>query len=293
MSRPARLAAALVTTCALAAPAGASAASEQLYVSVGDSYAIGYQPTLGGGGGATREGFANQLPRIARGRGYRLRLVNFGCGGATTTSLLRQTAACAQPALAGRSYGGRSQLAAAERFIRRNRRRVKLVTVSAGGNDVTACASAADPVACVGTAVAGIRRNVSAAARRLRRAAGPNVQITGITYPDVILGRYLTGQQADQDFARLSVVAFRQLINPALKAAYATGRAAFVDVTAATGAYGSFEQTVDVPPYGTIPVPVARVCELTWSCELGDIHARASGYRLIAELVARTLPRRG
>jgi hypothetical protein len=35
------------------------------------------------------------------------------------------------------------------------------------------------------------------------------------------------------------------------------------------------------------------VCQLTWFCQYGDIHARSNGYRLIADLVARTLPRRG
>jgi lysophospholipase L1-like esterase len=297
MSHPTRLVSALVLACALAVPAAAPAAErtskQQLYVSLGDSYASGYQATGLRQGRNTRKGFAHQLPGLAKRRGYDLQLVNFGCGGATTTSLLRR-ASCPDRARAldGPSYGGRTQLAAAERFIRRNRDQVALITVSIGGNDVTSCASTPDPVPCVGRAVEGIKRNVTAAVVRLRRAAGPRARIVGITYPDVILGRYLTGQQADQDLARLSVVAFRSLINPALKASYARGRGRFVDVTAATGAYGPFEQTVDLPPYGTIPLPVARVCQLTWFCQYGDIHARSNGYRLIADLIARTLPRR-
>jgi len=293
MSHTTRLVSALTLACALAVPAAAPAAERQLYVSLGDSYATGYQATGVGQGRTTRQGFAHQLPGLARKRGYHLKLVNFGCGGATTSSLLRRKGCPARAlALGGESYGGRTQLAAAERFVRRNRDRVALITVSVGGNDVTACAVDADPVPCVARAVEGIRRNVSATARRLRRAAGRRARIVGITYPDVILGRYLTGRQADQDLARLSVVAFRSLINPALKASYAAGRGRLVDVTAATGAYGPFEQTVDLAPYGTIPLPVARVCELTWFCRYGDIHARTNGYRLIAELIAKTLPRR-
>jgi hypothetical protein len=169
------------------------------------------------------------------------------CGGATTTSLLRQTSRCGGPAIDGVPWGGRTQLAAAERFIRPTAAAIALITVSIGGNDVTSCASQAEPVPCVAAAVQGIERNV-AAARRLRRAAGPRPRIVGITYPDVILGRYITGQQADQDLARLSVVAFRSLINPALKKAYAAGRGRFVDVTAATGAYGSLEETARCRP---------------------------------------------
>jgi lysophospholipase L1-like esterase len=288
-----RLLLALLAGCALVLPASAPAAERNLYVSLGDSYATGYQPTGVGQGRATRQGFADQLPRLARSRGYRLRLVNFGCGGATTTSLVRQTTPCRGPAVGGPSYGGRTQLAAAERFVRRNRDRVALITVSIGGNDVTACARDADPVPCVGRAVEGIKRNVSLVARRMRAAGGREVRIVGTTYPDVILGRWITGQQADQDLARLSVVAFRSLINPALETAYAAGRGRFVDVTAATGAYGPLEQTVDLPPYGVIPVPVARVCQLTWFCQYNDIHARTSGYRVIADLIAKTLPRTG
>jgi lysophospholipase L1-like esterase len=285
---------ALALAALLVAPSAARAGEPaQLYVSLGDSYATGYQPTGVGQGRATRQGFAHQLPGLARRRGWNLRLVNFGCGGATTTSIIRRGCVPLARAVGGAPYGGRTQLQAAERFIRRNRERVGLITVSIGGNDVTACArGATDPVSCVGQAVTGIRTNVSALVRRLRRAAGPRTRIVGITYPDVILGQWLTGQQADQDLARLSVVAFRSLINPALKESYAKGRARFVDVTAASGAYGSLDQTTTLAPYGTIPVPVARVCELTWFCQYRDIHAKAGGYRLIADHIARTLPRR-
>ena len=274
--------------------ASAASPAKRLYVSLGDSYASGYQPgVVPGEGGNTRNGFAYQVPALAARRGYRLRLVNFGCGGATTTSLI-SAKGCAPRALGpgGRAYPDRTQLAAAERFLRANRRRTALVTVSIGGNDVTACASAADPVACVTSAVAGIKKNVTVIAKRLRRAAGRRVRIVGTTYPDVILGQWVNGDAASRDLASLSVVAFRMLINPALKAAYATAGARFVDVTAASGAYTPLDQVTTLYPYGMVPVAVARVCELTYYCSLRDIHARTDGYALIAELVARQLPRR-
>lgn len=289
-----------LVACTLAAlglvPGAASAASpaKQLYVSLGDSYASGYQPgVVPGEGGNTRNGFAYQVPAFSARRGYRLRLVNFGCGGATTTSLI-SAKGCARRALGpgGQAYPDHTQLAAAERFLRANRRRTALVTVSIGGNDVTACARAADPVACVTSAVTGIKKNVTAIAKRLRRAAGRRVRIVGTTYPDVILGEWVNGDAASRDLASLSVVAFRALINPALKAAYMTARARFVDVTAASGAYTPFDQVTTLHPYGTVPVAVARVCELTYYCSLRDIHARTDGYALIAKLVARQLPRR-
>jgi hypothetical protein len=63
-------------------------------------------------------------------------------------------------------------------------------------------------------------------------------------------------------------------------------------VTAASGAYTPFEQVTTLQPYGTVPVAVARVCELSYFCAQGDIHARTDGYALIARLVAGQLPRR-
>ena len=84
--------------------------------------------------------------RLARRRGYDLTLVNLGCGGATTTSLLDPTPAqraigCNPLALApgAPNYPGESQLQAALKFIRAHRGHVGLVTVSIGGNDVDGC----------------------------------------------------------------------------------------------------------------------------------------------------------
>lgn len=293
MSRPRLLLALATLSCALLAPPAAPAAARNLYVSLGDSYATGYQATGVRQGRNTTNGFAYQVPRIARTRGYDLKLRNFGCGGATTVSLLGQTEPCHPRARGprGLTWGGRTQIAAAERYLRAHRGEVALITVSIGGNDVTSCARASDPFPCVATAVKKIETNVATIAKRLRAAAGPGVRITGITYPDVILGQWV-GEGANTELASLSVVAFKSLINPAFKKAYAKGGGRFVDVTRATGAYTPLEQSIEFPPYGSIPVAVARVCELSYYCEFRDIHARTEGYRIIADLVAKTLPRR-
>jgi lysophospholipase L1-like esterase len=168
---------------------------------------------------------------------------------------------------------------------------VKLITVSIGGNDVTACARASDPIACVGTAVKTIEANVTEIAQRLRKAAGKKARIVGITYPDVILGQWV-GENADQNLAKLSVVAFKQLINPTLAKAYEAAGGRLVDVTKKTGAYGPLDELVPLPSGTMVPKPVAKVCELTYYCEFRDIHARTGGYRIIAKLIANTLPRR-
>jgi lysophospholipase L1-like esterase len=292
MSSPKILIAGVVAAL-LIAPAAAHAAKQkrQFYVSVGDSYAIGYQPSVVHPAGGTRNGFAYQLPALAKQRGYRFKLVNFGCGGETTASLLERTTRCAGPAPGGPDYTGKTQIAAAERFLSAHRGKVGLITVSIGGNDVTMCARQPDPVPCVTAAVAAIRQNVGVAAKRLRAAAGKKVRIAGITYPDVLLGRWV-GPDASQDLAKLSIVAFKNVLNPTLKQAYESVGGRFVDVTAASGAYGSLDETTTVAAYGVIPLPVAKACEYSYYCEFRDIHARTEGHRLIAQLIARTLPRR-
>ena len=93
---------------------------------------------------------------------------------------------------------------------------------------------------------------------------------------------------------KLSVVAFKALVNPALAKAYKASGAAFVDVTAATGAYIPLTKTKRTPPYGTTPVAVSNVCSLTWFCAKGNIHAKSSGYALIGRLMVaryRSMPK--
>jgi lysophospholipase L1-like esterase len=155
----------LTAAIALASPAAAKTAKTQYYVSLGDSYAVGYQP----GKGSTHEGFADQTVTKARKRGYDLKLVNFGCGGATTKSIISNKGCAKQArALGGPSYSD-TQANAAAKFIRKHRSDVVLVTVSIGGNDVTACARGGqDPVPCVAAAVTGIKKNVGTLGKKLR-----------------------------------------------------------------------------------------------------------------------------
>lgn len=277
--------AAIATGVAAAPPAGAAGrrapVSKTYYVSLGDSYSVGYQP----GKGST-VGYTGYVARQTH-----LILANFGCGGATTGSIL-DAVGCPAPLSAryGRvSYPTTTQASAAEAFIRAHSGHIGLITVSIGGNNVTACAAAANPISCVGAAAAGITTDVTALAGALRSAAGPKVPIIGLTYPDVILGAYVYPSQpataARITLAKESVVAFKSLINPALEKAYASAGGRFVDVTQATGAYGSLTAMTRLRPYGRIPVPVAKVCTLTWFCAKGNIHAKTGGYALIGKLV--------
>jgi hypothetical protein len=261
--------------------AGAAGRSPTYYVSLGDSYSVGYQP----GKGAT-PGYAAY---VAQHTG--LTLVNFGCGGATTTSLLTSVG-CPDilPGTAGeQTYPATTQIAAATSFIAAHKGHIGLITVSIGGNDAVPCALAHNPITCLASAVSTIKANVTSIASQLRSAAGSKVSIIGSTYPDVILGAYVypthPASPGAVSLANISVVALKSLVNPALSQSYATSQAAFVDVTKATGAYTPLKRSVHTKTYGTIPVAVASVCTFTWYCTKGDIHPMNSGYLVIGKLI--------
>jgi lysophospholipase L1-like esterase len=271
---------ALTGTAQATSASGKSATT--YYVSLGDSYSVGYQPGIGASAGYT--GYVANKTHLT--------LVNFGCAGATTTSII-STVGCplTLPNTAGGvPYPRTTQATAAEAFLKAHRGHIGLITVSIGGNDVTGCFTASDVIPCVARAVLGITFNVTRLARALRAAAGPNVPLIGLTYPDIVLGAYVYPSQPPTAtrlaLAKDSVAGFRYLLNPALSTAYRLGRGVLVDVTAATGAYTPLTTTTTLAPYGSVPVAVAKVCTLTWSCQAGNIHANTAGYNVIGQGIA-------
>jgi len=269
--------------------AASGSPSPQYYVSLGDSYAAGYQPVASL---EYRHGYTGVVVSLERRRGVDLTLENFGCGGATTSSLLTSIG-CPAPAraLGGVPYSTISQAFAATEFIHAHRGHIALITVSIGGNDITACAAAASPTTCVANTLPEVTQHITTLVDALRSAAGGGVPIVGLTYPDVILGSWVH-PPVDKTLATESVLAFHLLINPALKKAYAGVGGTFVDVTGATGAYIPLKKTTSLSPYGIIPEAVARVCSLTWYCVKGDIHPHTVGYTLIGKLIVASLPHR-
>ncbi len=279
------LAGVTVGTLALPAKAGTEAAqaatsSPTYYVSLGDSYSVGYQPGLG-----ATPGYAGY---VAAHTG--LTLKNFGCSGATTTSILL-TMGCPIPlqhTAGGVSYPTRTQVAAADAFIAAHRGHIGLITVTIGANDVAGCGAVSDPIACVRSVASKIQTNVTTLATVLRAAAGPGVPLIGSTYPDVILGALVHPTVPPSAFwvnlVQLSGVAFRLLVNPSLAKSYSSAGGSLVDVTKATDAYVPLSRTVHTA-YGTLPVAVASACALTQYCAKGDIHGTTSGYDLIGKLI--------
>jgi len=242
------------------------------YLSLGDSYSVGYRP----------------LPTSAPTPGYtavvatklKLTLENFGCAGTTTASILSFDenysgvtdasnnpsgyGPAAVPGMIGPLAPGQTQVQAADAFIAAHPGSVGLVTVSIGGNDVTSCAGAS-----ISNPVDG------------KTDALPCVQFPA--------------SAANQTLAGLSLAAFG-LMNPALKDVYtAVPGGRFADVTTLTKAYIPFKKqslapssVTDVPPGTNIAKAVAAVCNLTWFCQLGDIHANTTGYNDIGKLVVKT-----
>ena len=284
------LAAALAAGSAAGVAASAAGASRDWYVAVGDSYSRGSQP----GRATGDEGFAYQLPAMARARGYDLQVANFACGGATSASLLARVGCDGRKTRVqgDQPYPDETQVAAATRFIAGNRGRIGLVTVSVGLNDLRPCLKAPELLGCTGEAATAMRANVSEAARALREAAGPNVPIVGVGYPNVYLGSWLRpGGGRGHERAREMQAAFRSQVNPALRAAYRAGQGSFADATKASGGYGSLESRVPGPT-GAVPAPVASICRLSWFCSEADIHLNRAGYRVVARTVVAQLPRR-
>jgi lysophospholipase L1-like esterase len=266
----------------------------KFYLSLGDSYSVGYQPGMGATAGYTAY--------VAKKTKYQLE--NFGCGGATTTSILTAPG-CIESGYGPVAatdvvpYHTITQEAAALAFIGdpAKRGKVGLITVSVGGNDVTACAKAKDPVGCVGPATTTIQTNVTQLVRDLNGALAANgdgsAKIIGLTYPDVILGDYVYPPGSpNTSLANLSVIAFHSLVNPALIASYTSVPAgSFVNVTeapykrATAGSETPLTTTTRLSPYGVIPDAVWEICKLTYYCTLGNIHADTMGYDFIGRLV--------
>jgi GDSL-like Lipase/Acylhydrolase family/Bacterial Ig domain len=262
----------------------AASATLPYYLSLGDSYSIGYQPGIGGTDGFTGY-IAGKLQMQAE---------KFGCGGATTTSMLGSNG-CTDPASQNAVPYSNTQEQAALGFIAAHPGVVSLITMSIGGNDFDGCSTAPCVEAAMPVMEANIKSMVSALSTALASASDVNARIIGLTYPDVELGFYVyptnPPSAANVTSAQSSVLAFDDLINPTLSESYASVPiGSFVDVTSAP--FGNATQGDDTPlssteqvaPYGSQPDAVGEICQLTYFCSLGNIHANTSGYTFIGQL---------
>jgi lysophospholipase L1-like esterase len=272
------LAAALI---ALAVPTAASAATKS-YVALGDSLAVGVQPDAAGANQNTDRGYADLLAKRAG-----TKLVKLGCGGATTTTFIKGGKRCspARSVPYANTSAKTSQLAYAEKYLRKHRADVRLVTLDIGPNDVAGCVKDGQlDGACLGKGLDTIKRNIPTILKRLRAAAGPKTKIAAMTIYDPFLAMWLKGDDQSRGLAQASVGIAKASVNDVIGKAAKREHVKVADVATAFSTYVPFDQMV-----GDQPAAVAEVCRLTWMCSAGNIHANDAGYAVIADTVAKAL----
>lgn len=291
---------------ALPAPvvsAATNAPARQILLALGDSLAAGYQPADG----------TTVLPPIdpatgLRDQGYpggyasdvavarNLRLIDLGCPGETTLSMIGTPARRACATLYRTKLSATSQLAAAERFLSRNVGHVALVTLDIGVNDLDHCISGrgadlscleSSDVATVNRLVTIVRALVSAV-----RRADPGAIVVAMNYYDPYLGLvYEPGGSKGASLAAATLAA-TDIFNAQLEATF---RNAGLKVADVAGAFDTHVTTPKVSFEGALlPRNVATVCSLTWMCPnpkstSQNIHPNAAGYAVIARAFERVL----
>ncbi len=284
---PRRLVPVLALACVLASVAGCSATGgaapdrpapppASYYLSLGDSLSQGVQPNAAGVSVATPHGYADLLYASLRRRQPGLRLVKLGCSGETTATMIKG-GIC--------RYSGGSQLAAAVRFLRANRGRVRLVTLDIGANDPDACLtepSFSKLAACVRDILPHAAGNLSTILSRLRQA-DPHGRIIAMNYYLPALAQWRNGV-AGETIARVTEVAAAGY-NGLLTDTYQGFGIRVADVFSAFHT-SDFGHPVTMPGYGRLPRNVAAICQWTWACAPPprgpNQHANRAGYEVIA-----------
>jgi lysophospholipase L1-like esterase len=270
---------AVAGTVAVAGGAGAADRSQHYYVALGDSLAAGVQPDATGRSMPTDRGYVDDLYAQLSAADSKLDLVNLGCPGETTTSMI-DGGICAYDHAA-------AQLDAAARFLHAHDNHVSLVTVDIGANNIDQCVSGGTlNQQCVSDGLATIAVELPKIVDALR-AAAPEVRIVAMNYYDPFLAAWLSGP-AGQALAAQSVQLL-QVLNGLEANVYASGDVEVADVAAAFSTT-DFTTQVQLPGVGTVPLNVARVCQWTWMCApppVGpNIHANDAGYHVIADTLA-------
>jgi lysophospholipase L1-like esterase len=258
----------LVTAALFVAPVAAASEGTSYYVSLGDSLAVGVQPIGPPPLNETGQGYTDQLYAGLKPADPKLKHLRLGCGGESTTSMLEGSqlpsvaASCGPPSFYTHRYPHKTQLAEAVSFLHAHRGFVRLVTIDIGANDALGPGGAAEIV-----------ENLPTILAELRAAAGPEVPILGMNY----YGAFLPVAWAEGGLPGVQAYLAELLaFNDLLEGIYAAAGDPVADVESAFS-------TTDLTPVGGVPTNVVRVCEWTWMCSLGDVHANDAGYAAIAQ----------
>lgn len=284
MKRLLSVAGAVLLTFALTVPVAAGSDGKhghrnQYYLSLGDSLAAGVQP-IGDPDRAfrTNDGYADQLFKIAKQDVRKLKLVKLGCPGETTASMI-DGGIC--------RYRLGSQLKEAVRFLKEHRSQVAFVTIDIGANDFPCKVD----LSCVPAGVASVQSNLPVIMAALRRAAGRDVPIVGMSLYNPFLAYWLTGPEGQQ-FAQVTTFSAIVPLNDMLEGLFAAAGADMADVETAFSTT-DFTTMVPLPGVGQVPLNVARICAWSWVCApppLGpDNHLNVDGYSVVARTFADEL----
>jgi lysophospholipase L1-like esterase len=272
---------ALIAATATAACSGSAAPVASYYLALGDSLSRGVQPSAAGASVETTQGYPNQVYARLLSAHPGLKLVQLGCPGETTETMMHG-GPC--------HYQGGSQLAAADAFLRSHRGHVLLVTIDIGANDPESCGSQpslAQLASCLGE-IPGAAAHVSTILASVRAAAGTGIPVIGMSYYLPALAEWRKGELG-QVIARVGeklAVGYNDLLDRA----YAQAGDPVANV------FGAFDTTdfgdpTTVPGLGSLPRNVALVCEWTWECAPAprgpNQHANAAGYQVIANAILK------
>jgi len=291
-SSPAAVASLLVAALALVAAVsgcGSEDGDALQLLALGDSLAVGVQPSLLGGGRETRQGYPRQLARMLRDRGVPVELHELGCGGATSASILSGGRPCApeRDTPYRNEEPTTSQASHAVGLLSRLGDRRRAVLLDVGGNDVGDCLSGGRVRAgCFARAGRALRENLDELLGRLR-AAAPKVPIGVLNLYDPLLGLWDDHPEARAELRRQHD-AFLRHVNRTIADAARRHDATLVDLAGAMHQDDPFRATDRARPRAA-----QAVCELTWMCvrapRVPDIHLRRSGYELAARTALRAL----
>ncbi len=267
-----------------AAPTQAAAQPHPFYLSLGDSLSRGVQPDSTGHSVITDQGYADDLFHIEQANVRRLQERLLGCPGETTGTMIGG-GVC--------PYRLGSQLTQAVNFLRHHRKNTAFVTLDIGANNVDGCITNGQvDMPCITSGLNAMKTDLPVIVTRLNAAAGPHasIQFVGMRYYDPYLASYLSGP-GGQALASQSLL-LTNVINTILQNTYLGDGWKVANVSFAMQTNDTTDM-VDLPPFGQVPVNVANICLDTWMCAsppVGpNIHANATGYRLIAQVFAQQI----
>lgn len=266
---------AVKATGAVAAKVKRPTPPARYYLALGDSLSIGVQPRPAGGDTNTSQGYPSLLYASLRRTRPGLRLVQLGCSGETTATMIHG-GIC--------SYPGGSQLAAAVSFLRAHRGHVSLITLDIGANDPETCltASGLGKLSCAARFAPDAAANLKLIVARLHQAAA-GTQIVAMNYYLPALAEWRHGLigEAEAHLIELATVGYNHM----LTGIYQKAGIRVADVFDAFHS-ADFSPSVTVPGFGSLPRNVAAVCTLTWECASKprgpNQHPNRAGYQVIA-----------